>query len=270
MFTPVGINYVRMFLILFCGTLTIQFIWSFRDQLLFFKTSPAKTYDEMPLMFGFLKLPAVGQSLFVLSGIVFVVGLISAAAGILPRLAILVSLICYFFYFGQISSLSYIRKKTNLLAVVLLILLASPSVGQPLYEPSPQWPIFLIKFAIVQMYLSAGIQKLRKTGLKWLNGQSLRAYLVLHYLWGDMRPALKVAEHPRLCATLSVLTLMFELTVWLILLVPSSTYIYASAGMLFHLGTYATMRINYLKYLIPVYTIFVTDIAFRCLSLIRH
>jgi len=181
-----------------------------------------------------------------------------------------IALVCYFPYFSQIISISYVNRKTNLIPIVLMILLVSPSIAKPLSEPAPQWPIILIKICIVQMYLSAGIQKLRKCGLKWLNGSILQSYFLNHYLWGDMTGSSRLAQNLTLCRILSILVLVFELTFWGILFVPTLTYVYAIGGILFHLGTHITMRINYLKYLMPVYTVFIADIVCRWLVAVRH
>ena len=102
MFTPTSINHVRIFLILFCVTLAFQLIWSFRDQLLYFKTLPSKTFGTTSKLLGYFRLPPINLALFVISGTVLIASLITAAAGVLPRLSILVALMCYFFYFGQI------------------------------------------------------------------------------------------------------------------------------------------------------------------------
>ena len=126
---------------------------------------------------------------------------------------------------------------------------------------APLWPLILIKCAIALMYFSAGIQKLRRSGLKWCEGKSLQAYLLEHYLWGDTNSALQLARQPSVCMVLSSMLLLFELTFWLVLVFPWLTIVYVSAGIAFHLGTLLTMRINYLKYLSPVYMVFAIDVA---------
>jgi len=259
-------NQVRMFLALFCITFAVQLIKNFADQLSYLKTSPLRIYGNAPLVLGTIRMRSVNATLFVLFGILLILSLASAASGLFVRMSIGVALVSYFFYFGQITSLAYVQRKTNLIPLVLLILLVSPSIGQPFGVSTPQWPLILVKIAIVQMYLSAGTQKLRNVGLHWISGDSLRAYLTQHYLWGDMKGAIALANHPRICAVLSTLVLTFEMTVWIILFVPGATYLYVVAGILFHAATYFTMRINYLKYLCPVYTVFIADAACRWLG----
>src|SRR5437667_6617079 len=110
MFFPSGVNQVRMFLILFCLTLALQFIRSFSDQLNYFKTCPARIYGEYALVLGKFRIPGITPGLFIISGGLFLASLVSAAFGNFPRLSIAVALPCYFFYFGQIISLSYVNR----------------------------------------------------------------------------------------------------------------------------------------------------------------
>jgi len=254
-----------MFLILFCLTLALQLIRNFGDQFNFFKTSPAKIYGDSPAVLGLFRIPRISSGSFILAGVVLFLSLLAAALGVIPRVSVAVALVCYFFYFSPIISISYVNRKTNLIPIALMILLFSPSIARPLSEPTPEWPLVLIKICIVQMYLSAGIQKLRRCGLKWTDGTFLRDYFLNHYLWGDMSAAMRLAQNLTLCRVLSILVLAFELTFWIILFVPALAYVYVVSGILFHLGTWFTMRINYMKYLMPVYTVFIADVACRWL-----
>lgn len=252
-----------MFLILFCVTLALQMLVNFRKQLRYFKTSPSRIYGKPPKLFDYIHIPALNESQFISFGVVFIISLLLAAINVFPRVFLFVALISYFLYFNSIMSLSFIQRKTNLIPIVLLVLLFAPSINDPLNQPAISFPIVLIKIAVAQMYFSAGLQKLRRAGLRWCNGESLQAYLIEHYLWCDTRLALKLAGHKHLCMILSVLLLSFELTFWIIILLPRLTYFYIVAAFAFHLGTLLSMRINYLKYLTPVYMIFFTDAAFK-------
>ena len=169
------------------------------------------------------------------------------------------ALIAYFFYFNPIMSLAYIQRKTNLIPLVLLILLLSPGLSQPLTQPTPIWPLWLVKAALAQIYLSAGVQKLRRSGWQWSDGNSLQAYLVEHYLWGDTPAAWWLAQRLWLCRWISRLTLIFEVSFGLILVFPALTPLYVVGGLLFHLATGLTMRIHYLIYLGPVYLVFLAE-----------
>ena len=254
-------NQPRLFLILFCVALAVQLLLGLRQQLRYFQTEPARIYGPPPRLLGVFALPSLTTVQFQILGMMFILSLLCAALNLAPRLSLLLALPCYFLYFNPIMSLAYVQRKTNLIPIVLLVLLFAPAIGGPLTQAGALWPLSLIKIAVVQMYFSAAAQKLRHTGLRWCNGESLRAYLIEHYLWGDTTHALKLARLPRVCAVLSSGILVFEMTFWLVLLWPQLTLPYVVGGIVFHLGTALTMRINYLKYLSPVYMVFIFDIA---------
>jgi hypothetical protein len=197
---------------------------------------------------------------FILFGIILTASLVCAALSYSPRLFLAVALPSYFLYFNPIMSLAYVQRKTNLIPIVILVLLFAPGTGRPLTQETPVWPLWLIKIAVVQMYFSAAFQKLRHSGLRWCNGMSLRAYLMDHYLWGDSKLALELARLPAVCMALSSVILVFESTFFLILLWPQLTLIYVAVGIAFHVGILLAMRINYLKYLSPVYLVFLFDV----------
>jgi hypothetical protein len=256
-------NRPRVFLILFCVTLAAQLLLAFSTQLRYFKTQPARVYGAPPRLLGRFALPMLTEAQFVLLGAVMVMSLLMAALNFWPRVFLLLALLCYFFYFNPIMSLAYVQRKTNLVPVALVVLLFAPAIAAPLKNVAPSWPVFVIKIAVAQIYLSAGLQKLRHAGWQWSNGKSLQAYLIEHYLWGDTPHALALARRPRLCMVLSSFLLFFELTFWVILFWPQLTLPYVAAGIFFHVGTAVTMRINYLKYLSPVYLVFLVDIALQ-------
>jgi hypothetical protein len=148
-------------------------------------------------------------------------------------LLLVLALVCYVLYFNPITSLAYVQRKASLAWIVLLILLVSPALDRPLGAPAPAWPIVLTKIALAQMYLSAGIQKLRQTGWRWCDGRSLQTYLVAHYLWGDMTWAFRLASSATACRILSICVLAFELTFGLIVIFPGLTWWYVIAALRF-------------------------------------
>ena len=252
-------NGVRLFLLLYCLATALQFTLHAREQLHFWRTMPRRVYGNPPRLLGRVQLPALTEGQFLLAGGLFVAGLLGATVGILPQFFLLVALIAYFFYFNPIMPLAYIQRKTNLIPIVLLILLLSPGLSQPLAQPTPLWPLWLVKAALAQLYLSAGVQKLRRSGWQWSDGYSLQAYLVEHYLWADTPAAWWLAQRLWLCRWISRLTLIFEVSVVLILVFPALTPLYVVGGLLFHLATGLTMRIHYLIYLGPVYLVFMAE-----------
>ena len=256
-------NNVGMFARLFCAALVVQVSLNFGQQYRYFLTRPVKLYGKGQKLLGLITLPALTRNQFLTTGIFLVFSLLLVVADIYPRLGIFAALICCVLYFGQIMSLAYIQRKANLVPIVLLILLVSPSSNKSLSSASTDWELTLIKLALVQIYFSAGLEKIRQSGLKWLNGKYLQAYLLENYLWTDRTAALAVAGNLAACAALSTLVLIFELTFAIVVFIPALTFIYVGFALIFHLGTLITMRINYLKYLWPVYLVFFINIAFH-------
>ena len=265
-FTSTAVNHMRMFLILFCTALALQLLRHWRAQAAFFQTQPVHLYGPPPVLLGRWPMPALSEKQFLLAGGALLTGLLGALLGRATRFWLLLALLGALFYFSQILGLAWVQRKVSLLPLVLLVLLVAPGSDLALRDAAPAWPLWLIKLCLAQMYFSAGLEKLRHTGWAWADGTSLQAYLVEHHLWGDTPQALWLAQRLWLCRVLSVLTLAFELSFWLLLLWPMLRWLYAPAGLLFHLGTALTMRIHYLRYLGPVYLVFATDAAFALLS----
>lgn len=267
LFNPHMPNGAGMFARLFCAAMAIQVLLNFGQQYRYFMTRPSKLYGKGNKLLGLFTLPVLTRNGFLSAGICLVVCLLLVVVGIYPHVAIFVALISCILYFGQIISLAYIQRKTNLVPIVLLILLLSPSLNKSLSSQSTAGELTLIKLALIQVYFSAGLEKIRQSGLEWINGKYLQAYLLENYLWTDRAVSLTITRSPVICALLSTFVLIFELTFSIVLFLPALTFVYVAFALIFHLGTLITMRINYLKYLWPVYMVFFTDIAFHFKSI---
>jgi hypothetical protein len=261
-------NNTAMFGRLFCAALAVLVSYNFVQQYRYFLTQPSKLYGKGPKLLGLVGFPGLNRYQFLSCGAGFILCLLFVVLNIYPYAAIAIALICYFLYFSQINSLAYVQRKANLIPIVLFILLFSPSLDKPLHFASPTWELTLIKIVLIQVYFSAGIQKIRSSGLGWLNGKYLQAYLIENSLWTDRNAVIAIASNTIMCAVLSLLVLTFELTFGVVLFLPQLTFIYVGFALLFHLGTLITMRINYLKYIGPVYLVFFTDLAFRLKAII--
>lgn len=236
----------RLFQSLYCGSIAIQTAIHYREQLRFFRTSPARVYGPTPVLLGLVRLPSVaGEALFACAGAGFVVTLAAAACGVAPQLLLAAALVCFLIYFVPILPLGYIQRKVNLIPVVLTVLIVSP--GRT---------IQLVQIAVATVYLSGGLEKLRNGGIRWIDGRSLQACLLTSYLYHERLPALWLARRERLCRVLSVLVLVWELSFWLVIVFPPLVWIYVPAGLAFHAGTAIAMRIHYWIYFCPVYFVF--------------
>lgn len=263
LFLPAGANHPRMLLWLFGGMFALQFVLHFQDQRGFFRTQPARIYGGPQKLLGRWSMPVLNQSQFDLCGLGMLAALAAAVAGWQPRVSLMLVAVFHLLYFSQITALSYVQRKTNLLVLGWLILAAAPGLDEPLDRPMPGWPLMLLKLALAQMYFSAAVQKLRRSGGAWAKGGTLQAYLAQQSLWADTTMAWRLATREGWCRVAAGLVLVWELTFGLVLCWPALTPLYLTGALAFHIGTMALMRIDYGTYLSPVYAVFLTDIALR-------
>lgn len=251
-------NDIAVFTKLFCISLSFQLAWNFSSQLKFYDAKPWVVYGKPHKLIGFFELPLLNKTSFIIAGLLLIVSLIFISLNIAPKWFLLVSIITFTLYFYPIRSFQYVMRKTNLVFLVLIVLFISPSSTLAINDRATGWEIVLIKLCLAQIYFSSAIQKLRKSGFSWFNGKTLQVYFMRSYLLYDKKIAVKIAINPVMCIFFSVFSISFELTFWMITIFPALTWYYVIAGLLFHLINIATMRINYLVYLTPVYTIFFT------------
>lgn len=250
-------NPVRLFTTLFCAYTAAQVARSFADQFRYFRILPRG--EKTARLLGRWRVPRLTPGAFLLTGGVLIGGLALGAMGFAARFGLMLALGAYFLYFGQIFSLGYVQRKTHLIPLVLAILLLAPGTTADWRAVVSSWPLVLVQVLLVQVYLASGLAKLRRSGWRWADGRSLQAYLLHSYLTYDVRPARALARNGRLCRLLSTGVLAFELFGAILLLLPGMTWLYAAAGLGFHLGTLIFMRINYLKYHGAVYLVFAVE-----------
>lgn len=274
---------LALFVSLFCAGLLLQTLINFPEQLDFLVRRAAfdaqldmtPSYLRQAPLLGLASVPELGRLGFVLAAAVFGASLLGAALGVRARLLVVVALVMFFVYFGQILELGYVRRKTNLIPFILLILVMAPDlrrcspsvwfaalrrIRQPDPSSTPAWPLVLIKVLLAWSYLSSGLSKIRNTGWSWASGEVLQANLAERALASDPPLALWLAAKPALCQLASIVTLVFEFGFWTVLLLPSFGPLYALAGLGFHAGIELTMGIHYLKYWGLAYLVFV-DLA---------
>lgn len=274
---------LALFVSLFCAGLFLQTLIHFPEQLDFLVRRAAfdaqldmtPSYLRQAPLLGLANVPGLGRLGFVLAGAVFGASLLGAALGVRTRLLVVVALVMFFIYFGQILELSYVRRKTNLIPFILLILAVAPDlrrcrpsvwfaalrrIRQPDPILTPAWPLMLVKFVLAWSYFSSGLSKIRNTGWSWASGDVLQASLAERALANDLPLALWLAGQPVLCQLASIVTLVFEFGFWTVLLLPRFGPLYALAGLGFHVTVELSMGIQYLKYWGLAYLVFV-DLA---------
>ena len=118
-----------------------------------------------------------------------------------------------------------------------------------------KWPLTLLRWLFALIYLSAAFTKLGRGGLDWVNGYTLQYYLLEDGLWHS-NIAVWLAHHPAVVWIMSLLTLIFEGTFFLVLVFPKLAWLYIPMGVAFHLGIYVTMKAPFFQF-IAIYTIFI-------------
>lgn len=266
---------LSLFVIMFTGALLLMvfYNWPGQTQFLYLR-NPAY---HAPAAFGLLPIPTLEPSASIAAGVGFIISLIMAFLGVRTRLALGLAFVCYFFYFGQMIDYTFVRRKTNLIPLVLLTLTVAPNIHrcgllpflrkQDAEEPVEAWPLFVVKGLISMVYLLFAYTKLFKAGgFGWAEGESLQAYLLTFYLYGDMQYALWLAQHPLLCTLMSWFTIVFELTFWMVVFWPRLTWPFVLAGLIFHSGIAWFMEIYYIKYFGLTYVVFFDLHFFRWLA----
>jgi hypothetical protein len=243
---------VRLFSVLFSGYLACQMLASWRWQLGYFRLS--RTIESPGRLLGLATIPRLTEGQFIAAGVALVAGCILGIAGLRGGFALAV--VGCLAYFSQIRLLDSVQRKVNLLPQILLLLaVAPPSVrGSP--TPADVFLLATAQALLAVVYVSAGLMKLRSAGLSWADGRSLQAYLLAADLRYDVPRARALAARLPLCAALSTLVLGFELFGWLLLFSTRGQLTFAILGLSMHAGMLAFMRVNYLKYLGPVYLVF--------------
>jgi predicted DCC family thiol-disulfide oxidoreductase YuxK len=113
-------------------------------------------------------------------------------------------------------------------------------------HPYAGWPLRLVPLLLALIYLYAGLCKLWVgKGLAWANGTTLQFYMVQD----GTELAMRLAQHPALVQLLSILIWLFELTFWIILVVPALVWLYAIGGVLFHVGSLVVQGIDFTAFL---------------------
>jgi len=118
------------------------------------------------------------------------------------------------------------------------------------------WPLKLTGWVFVLIYASAAYFKLRHAGLDWVNGYTLRYPMLEDALRWDVPLGRWFADHHLLMVGLSWMSLVFEATFVLAMVVPVTRWVLVPLGAAFHLGIYFTMRATFQGY-VAAYSVFV-------------
>jgi hypothetical protein len=123
-------------------------------------------------------------------------------------------------------------------------------------SPFARWPLLLIQWLFALVYLSSAISKLHAAGLSWMNGYTLQFYLASAALRNDIGLGIWLAQQHGLAVLLSWITIWFEGTFFLVLLVPMLAWLYVPVGIALHGGISIAMGVNFFQF-IALYAVFI-------------
>jgi hypothetical protein len=257
---------LRMFTVVYCSTLLLILSANHRDQLKYVRVTCEVVRPARVL--GLWSVPRLSTAYFNLAGAVLFFSLVLAALGIAVRVWLVLTIVAYFVYFGQLRTLSYVGRKANLIPQLLAILFFAYSDRSISIHDDYPWPLVIMKVLVVQVYVSGAYCKLSKAGLRWATGRQMQGILMHQYLLFDIPGAIKLARHPRLCAVAASLVLFHQVSFPIIFFVRSAEVYYVAFAVLFHVINIGVMRIDYLRYHGPSYIVFLAVPLSRLMN--RH
>jgi hypothetical protein len=143
--------------------------------------------------------------------------------------------------------------------------------GDPLSGESrfARWPLLVVQWMFALIYLSAAYHKLTSSGLDWMNGWTLQYYVLQDAMrWGsnvsgigsghspDPGVGLWIGQYHTIATVMSWGSILFEMTFWVVLVIPRLAPLYLSIGAGFHLAVYVLQRAPFLSF-VWLYAVFV-------------
>ena len=256
-----GINLPAIAADIYCLYLVIILTASFYKHYLFLSYPPTVIYPRLRKIIHRIPVPDIGNMGTLISHIILIILLLTAvfAEGWINRLCLAAAIIAYFAAFSKVEGLETNRRKTFLIPIYLFIFLMSPAISSPWNSDGSYWPIWALKLALCQIYVSAAFQKIRHNEVSWISQNSFRIHLQRLSLFESLPAAQWLLHYPRLCRLMSSFVMVIQASFWLILILPWVTPIYFIAGLIFHIGTIIFMKIYYLKYIAGAYAILLID-----------
>lgn len=290
-----GLSPIRRTQILFCVLISLNVLRVLRQHMSFYKWFRASELEisrhrgfgqSACRAFGVLpRPPALSDAQFTLSGIALVGSLLLSCFDVAPRASLLLSLVCYWLYFGQLYCEAHVGAHVIVLIPPMLIVSACSSdlTDAVVSKQTQMLPLLVLKAILTSAYCAAGLSKLWasvKARKFWGNGSTLQYYIfealmlnrpaspdkqgLPHWSFGVFSPCSYTLQQflfrsPRLCAVLSVKSLVFEALAPLVLVIPSLGHMFALAGVGFHYGIAVFQNIDFVTWWGPFYALFIWE-----------
>ena len=218
----------------------------------------------------FLDRSTITQELMYKVEVLFWISLGLSFFGLLTRWALILSAITLTFLMSHEMSYGFMSHREPAMILTLFILSAFP-VGhvysldavifkRPLMatEKDVDWFLFFIRALFCVAYFSAGIYKLRISGLSWITTPALVYYLQFitalwpNYWLNNYFPDLgyQLSLYPNLCRLLCALVLILEVGAPLALFVKKTKWPIVLGLAAMQLATFFILKISFLHFLI--------------------
>jgi predicted DCC family thiol-disulfide oxidoreductase YuxK len=208
---------------------------------------------------------------------------IGALVGARTRLSLFVFATASTFLLSHLYSYGIINHPQAAAVIVLWMLILTPS-GEELsvdamrkrvsestqrkrFEPreagamsrDARWPMRVVQWLLVIIYLSAALWKLTRGRAAWLNGYTMQYYLLVDGSTHHVPLAIALAHSHWIGIASAVVTLLFELTFVACVLFPRTTPAYLVTGVGLHAGIWLLMRATFFQ-LLALYAAFAEPI----------
>lgn len=247
---------LEVFRCFYCGTLAALVLVRLPSDFRFLRHRGEAR--ETPRLFGLFALPRIAPSWWLAGGLILVALLASASLDVAPVATLFLASISALFHFAQLADSPVVHRKANTVPVILALLGAATLSGTDVAAISNTTRM-IIKLVVAQVYLSAGLTKLRDSGWRWSDGETLRYWFAYYHLRDGHPLLLALAGSRRSCRIAATFTLLFELTFWLVIPFPWLAWIYLPGALFFHVATARLFRIHYWIYFGPAYLIFLAE-----------
>jgi hypothetical protein len=128
-----------------------------------------------------------------------------------------------------------------------------PLAGRSYYA---RWPLLLLQWMFALIYLSAVTHKLKAAGFDWMNGWTLQYYMLQDGMrWGSGL-GVWIGHYHSVALIASWISVFFEATFWLVLVVPRLALVFLPVGIGFHLAVYAIQRAPFFSFIV-MYSVFI-------------
>ena len=238
------------------------------DQVLY---TPLPLFRILSLPFGLDFRPDLGF-LIMLRYVIIGSGLL-AIIGLLTNLSLAVFVYSNLLLISHIYSFGDFHHTEAPLMLALAYITLSPAgrvlsvdrllrggSGVPMLEetsPFARWPIQLAQWTFALVYLSACLEKLVFIGgLDWLNGYTLQYAIARDTLWRGSVLGLWAQQHWWLLILGQYVTVLFQGTFWISLLLPRLKLLYVPLGFSFHVIILLALNAIFFEWM-GAYAIFV-------------